>query len=66
MAALGGVRSTLANQSYITRHGRTASRILSSVRGEKSPETVEAAYWLDILLTVTPRVKLYNSSPFAS
>ena len=29
---IGGGRSTLANQSYITRHGGHASRILSSAR----------------------------------
>ena len=42
MAALGGGRSTLANQSYITRHGGYASRILSRVHNQEIAETVEA------------------------
>ena len=39
---IGGGRSTLANQSYITRHGGHASRILSSVHNQEIAETVKA------------------------
>ena len=68
MAALGGGRSTLANQGVSCVVEATPLRghdTIERTRRERT-ETVEAGYWLDILLRVAPRVKLYNSSPFAS
>ena len=67
MAAVGGGRSTLANQGSLY-HVSWRPRLPDNYRAwaEKQAETVKAEWRLDILLTVTPRVKLYNSSPFAS
>ena len=65
MAALGGGRSTLANQG-ISRVMEATPPGMTIARGRrKQAETVKAEWRLDILLTVTPRVKLYNSFPFA-
>ena len=55
-----------SQSGYITCHGGHGPRILSSVHSQGRAETAEAAYGLDRQLAVTPRVKLYNSSPFAS